>query len=149
MEDKDLLGQLQAAIGRGEIDVQLDIRRQHHVDSPLYRQSDSAPAVYILMVVVAAVAVIVGWQAGLGAAAGAILIYSLFVRRRVAKKMHRRLLVEVLATPEDFRKAWKLKGIGLRHKQTGTLCESPDGRWRSFILEYCAAPAVPNRSVSG
>jgi hypothetical protein len=137
VEDKDLLAALQAAIGRGEIDVLLDIRRQHHVDSPVYRQSDSSLAVYILLIATSAVTYFAGWQAGLAAAAISVLVYALVVRRFVAKLMRRRLLVEVLADPEDFRKAWKLKGLGFHHKPSGTVCESPDGRWRSFILERC------------
>jgi len=68
-----------------------------------------------------------------------VLIYMLVVRRMVAKLMRRRLLTEVLADPEDFRKAWRLKGIGFRHMPTGTLCESPDGLWRGFIIETCQA----------
>ena len=139
MEDKDLLGLLRAAIGRGDIEVQLDIRRQHHVDSPLYRVSDSSWIVYAMMVVVAATTYFLGWTACLVAFATMVLIYMLVVRRWVAKLMRRRLLTEVLVNPDDFRKAWKLKGIGFRHMPTGTRCESPDGLWRGFIIEACKA----------
>ena len=66
-------------------------------------------------------------------------IYGLGVRPLVASKMRQRLLRDVLADPEDFRKAWKIKGLGFRHEASKTLCESPDGRWRSFVLETCAA----------
>jgi hypothetical protein len=48
----------------------------------------------------------------------------------------------VLKKPDEFRKMWRLKGIGLSHLPSGTLCESPDGLWRSFILERCARRAV-------
>lgn len=142
LEDKDLLALLQAAIGRGEIEVSLDTKKQHHIDSPVYRENDSSWAVYVLMVTSAAVAYFFGWQIGLAAFATAILIYLVVVRRFVAKRMRQRLLVEVLAKPEDFRKAWRLKGIGFHHKASGVSCESPDGRWRSFILERCGPQRV-------
>lgn len=143
MEDKDLLALLRAAIARGDIEVQLDIRRQHHVDSPLYRVSDSSWAVYAMMIVIAGVTYFLGWTAGLIAFACMVLTYMLAVRRMVAKLMRRRLLTEVLVKPDDFRKAWRLKGIGFRHVPTGTLCESPDGLWRGFIIEACNTDAQP------
>ena len=139
MEDKDLLGLLRTAIERGDVSVDLDIRRQHHVDSPLYRVSDSSLAVYALMLLVSAIAYFVGWQAGVGAALVAGAIYGFGVRPWVASKMRQRLLQDVLTNPDDFRKAWKIKGLGFRHEASKTLCESPDGRWRSFVLETCAA----------
>ena len=139
MEDKDLLALLSAAIARGDIEVQLDIRRQHHVDSPLYRVSDSSLVVYAMMIVVAAVTYFLGWTAALIAFSCMVVIYMLAVRPFVAKLMRRRLLTEVLAVPDDFRKAWRLKGIGFRHVPTGALCDSPDGLWRGFIIEACKA----------
>jgi hypothetical protein len=137
LEDKDILALLQAAIARGDVEVSLDIKKQHHIDSPVYRENDSSWAVYALMLTAAAITYFFGWQIGLGAFVVAVLIYLLVIRRLVAKRMRRRLLVEVLAKPEDFRKAWKLKGIGFLHTASGASCESPDARWRSFILERC------------
>lgn len=148
MEDKDLLSLLRAAIARGDIEVQLDIRRQYHVDSPLYRVSDSSWIVYAMMVVVAATTYFLGWTACLFAFATMVLIYMLVVRRWVAKLMYRRLLTEVLVKPEDFRKAWLLKGISFRHVRTGTLCESPDGLWRGFIIEACKADIGSTQSTT-
>ena len=92
-----------------------------------------------MMIVIAASTYFFGWTAGLTALAGMALIYMLVVRRLVAKLMRRRLLTEVLVNPDDFRKAWRLKGIGFRHVPTGVLCESPDGLWRGFIIEACKA----------
>jgi hypothetical protein len=140
VNDSDLLPLLRAAILRDEIELLLDIRRQHHVDSPLYRVSDSSLALYVLMIFVAAATYFFGWTAGAGAFAVAVLIYFFGVRRLVANRMRRRLLDEVLMDSEDFRKAWRLQGIGFRHRASGTLCESPDGLWRTFILERCAPP---------
>jgi hypothetical protein len=140
VNDSELLALLRAAIIRDDVEMLLDIRRQHHVDSPLYRVSDSSLALYVLMILVAATTYVFGWMAGAGAFAVAVVIYFFAVRRFVAKLMRRRLLNEVLMDPEDFRKAWRLKGIGFRHRASGTLCESPDGLWRSFILERCAPP---------
>lgn len=140
MDDRELLGLLRSAIVRREVEVVLDIRRQHHVDSPLYRVSDSSLAVYVMMVVIAAVAYFVGWQAGVIAFAACVLIYAFVIRRLVAALMRRRLATEVLMDAEDFRKTWRIKGIGLCHIPSGTLCESPDGRWRSFVLERCVRP---------
>jgi len=142
LEDKDILALLRAAIDRGEVEVSLDVKKQHHIDSPVYRENDSSWAVYALMVTAAAITYFFGWQIGLGAFAAAVLIYLLVIRRLVAKRMRQRLLVDVLAKPEDFRKAWKLKGIAFRHTSSGISCESPDGRWRSFILERCGLPQI-------
>jgi hypothetical protein len=141
-EDKDLLALLQAAIGRGEVELSLDVKKQHHIDSPVYRENDSSWAVYALMVASAATAYFFGWQIGLAAFVAAGLIYLFGVKRFVAKRMRQRLLVVVLAKPDDFRKAWRLKGIGFHHKASGASCESPDGRWRSFIIERCGPQQV-------
>ena len=148
MEDKDLLGLLRAAIARGDIEVQLNTRRQYHVDSPLYRVSDSSWIVYMMMVVVAVTTYFLGWTACLVAFATMVLIYMLVVRRWVAKLMHQRLLTEVLVNPDEFRKAWRLKGISFRHMPTGTLCESPDGLWRGFIIEACKADVSATQSTT-
>jgi hypothetical protein len=137
IEDKDLLGLLQAAINRGEVELSLDVKRQHHIDSPVYRENDSSWAVYVMMLATAAIAYFLGWQFGLAAFAVAVLLYLIVIKRLVAKRMRQRLLVEVLAKPDQFRKAWRLKGIGFQHKASGVSCESPDARWRSFILERC------------
>jgi hypothetical protein len=67
-------------------------------------------------------------------------VYFFAVRPFVGKVMRRRLLSEVLMNPDEFRLAWRLRGLGFRHRASGTLCESPDGLWRSFILERCAPP---------
>jgi hypothetical protein len=142
VNDSELLALLCTAIARDDVEVLLDIRRQHHVDSPLYRVSDSSWALYLLMAFVAAATYFLGWRVGIGAFAVAVLIYFFAVRGFVAKMMRRRLLNEVLTNPEDFRKAWRLTGLGFRHRASGTLCESPDGLWRSFILERCAPPGA-------
>jgi len=148
VEDKDLLALLRSAIERGDIELLLNIRRQYHVDSPLYRVSDSSLIVYAMMIVVAAATYFLGWLAGLAALAVMAVIYMVAVRRMVAKRMRRRLLTEVLADPEDFRKAWRLKGIGFRHVPTGTLCESPDGLWRGFIIEACKADGAATQPTT-
>jgi len=141
MDDRELLSLLRSAIIRREVEVVLDIRRQHHVDSPLYRVSDSSWAVYVMMAAVAAVTYFFGWEAGVAAFVVCVLIYVLVIRRIVAGLMRRRLATSVLMNVDDFRKMWRLKGIGLCHLASGTLCESPDGLWRSFILERCGPPA--------
>ena len=142
MEDSELLALLRSAIIRHDVEVVLDVRRQHHVDSPLYRVSDSSWAVYTMMAIVAAITYFLGWRAGAPAAVVCVLIYLFGVRRLVAGMMRRRLATEVLKDPDDFRKMWRLKGVGLSHLPSGALCESPDGLWRSFVLERCAPPAA-------
>lgn len=142
MDDSQLLSLLRSAIIRRDVEIVLDVRRQHHVDSPLYRVSDSSWAVYVMMASVGAVTYFLGWRLGAAAAVVCVLIYMFGVRRLVAGLMRRRLATEVLMKPEEFRKMWRLKGVGLSHLSSGTLCESPDGLWRSFVLERCAPPAV-------
>ncbi|HTI86802.1 MAG TPA: hypothetical protein VL966_09365 [Alphaproteobacteria bacterium] len=137
MEDQELLSSLRAAIDRGDVETSLDIKRQHHVDSPLYRESDSSPFLYVCMLAIGAVGWFYGWQAGIGAFVVAALLYMVGVRRFVAVRMRRRFTNEVLVDPEKFRKAWKLKGLAFRHKASGIVCESPDGLWRSFVIERC------------
>lgn len=117
--------------------MSLDVKRQHHVDSPLYRESDSSPFLYVSMLAAGAAGWFYGWQAGVGVVIAAALLYIVGVRRFVAARMRRRLTNEVLVDPEKFRKAWKLKGLSFRHKPSGTVCESPDGLWRSFVIERC------------
>jgi hypothetical protein len=137
MDDKDILPLLRAAIARGDVEVSLDVKRQHHVDSPIYRESDSSPFIYVSMVAIGAVGWFYGWQAGIGAFVVAAVVYMLGVRRFVAVRMHKRLMKSVLVDPEQFRKAWRLRGLSFRHKASDTVCESPDGQWRSFVLERC------------
>ncbi|MGE5537355.1 MAG: hypothetical protein ACM30I_01975 [Gemmatimonas sp.] len=137
MEDQEILPLLRTAVERGDVEVSLDVKRQHHVDSPLYRESDSSPFIYVSMVVIGVAAWFLGWQAGVAVFVLAGLAYMLGVRRYVAIRMRKRLSDVVLADPEQFRKAWRLKGISFRHTASGTVCESPDGRWRSFVLERC------------
>lgn len=147
MDDSEILGFLKAAIERGDVDVELDTRRQHHIDSPLYREGDSSLWLYASIGSVLASLYFFGWKiAGvvLVAAAGFMTIV---VRRIVAARMRRRFLSETLEKPEDFRKAWRLKGILLRHKASGERCESPANGWRSFVLERCAPPAAAQRTT--
>lgn len=140
MEDAELLSLLRGAIIRQEVEVILDIRKQHHVDSPLYRVSDSSWAVYAMMIAVGAVTYFLGWQAGAAALAVCVLVYRFVIRRIVAGLMRRRLALDVLTKVDEFRKMWRLPGIGLRHISSGASCESPDGLWRSFILDRCGPP---------
>lgn len=143
MEDSELLHLLKAAIERGDIEVDLDTRSQHHLDSPLYREGDSSLFVYASIGAVLASLYFFGW-----AVAGIVLLVvvafmTLVVRRIVAARMRRRFRSEILEKPEDFRKAWHLKGIGLCHKPSGVRCVSPGDGWRGFVLERCAVPAEP------
>jgi hypothetical protein len=138
MEDSDLLPLLRAAIDRGDVEVSLNVKSQHHVDSPIYRESDSSPFIYVSMVAIGAATGFYGWQAGVGVFIAAGIVYFIGVRMYVAARMRRRLTGEVLADPEKFRKAWKLRGLAFRHKESGTVCESPDGLWRSFVIERCS-----------
>jgi hypothetical protein len=148
MSDQDLLILLRSAVERGDVDLLLDIRRQHHIDSPIYRVSDSSWAVYLLMIAVVATTYFFGWQVGAVAFVVAALIYGVAVRRMVAMLMRRRLMNDVLANADEFRKAWRIKGLGFRHRPTGTLCESPDGRWRGFILDHCGGTGdAPQRTT--
>jgi len=137
MDDQEILPLLRAAIERGDVDVSLDVKRQHHVDSPLYRDSDSSPFIYISMLLIGAATWFYGWQVGVGVFVAAAVLYMVGVRRFVAARMRKRLMDTVLTDPEQFRKAWKLKGLSFRHKASGTVCESPDGLWRSFAIERC------------
>lgn len=148
MDDRELLSLLRAAIIRRDVEVILDIRRQHHVDSPLYRVSDSSWAVYAMMAAVAVITYFFGWPAGGAALVICGLIYTFVIRRMVAGLMRRRLATGVLMNVDDFRKMWRLKGVGLCHLPSGTLCESPDGLWRSFILERCAPPVDAHQSTT-
>jgi hypothetical protein len=137
VEDHDILPLLRSAIERGDVEVSLDVKRQHHVDSPLYRDSDSSPFIYLSMAVIGAAGWFYGWQAAVGVFVAASALYIVGVRRFVAARMRKRLMSAVLTDPEQFRKAWKLKGLSFRHTATGTVCESPDGLWRSFAIERC------------
>jgi hypothetical protein len=83
VDDRELLGLLRSAIMRREVEVVLDIRRQHHVDSPLYRVSDSSLAVYVMMIAIAAVTYFAGWKAGIAAFVACVLIYAFVIRRWV------------------------------------------------------------------
>lgn len=147
MEDRELLSLLRGAIIRQEVEVILDIRKQHHVDSPLYRVSDSSWAVYAMMIAVGAVAYFFGWQAGAAAFVACVIVYMFIIRRIVAGLMRRRLALGVLTNVDEFRKMWRLPGIGLRHLSSGAICESPEGLWRSFILERCAPPPSQTRQT--
>ena len=142
LEDSELLRLLKAAIERGDVDVRLDTRRQHHIDSPLYREGDSSLWLYGSIGAVLASLYFFGWKIALAVMAVAAAFMTLVVRRFVAARMRRRFRAELLEKPEDFRKAWRLKGIGFCHKASGELCESPDGLWKSFVLNRCAAPST-------
>ena len=141
MEDSELLNLLKAAVERGDVEVELDTRSQHHVDSPLYREGDSSLFLYGSIGAVLASIYFFGWAVAGIVLLVAVAFMTLVVRRIVAARMRRRFRSEILEKPEDFRKAWRLKGIGFRHKVSGARCESPGDGWRGFVLERCAAPA--------
>lgn len=134
MDENDLLALLKDAIAAGRVTVALDYKRLNHVDSPICVEADSNRWIYGIMATTLGAGLGIAWYAGLAAMAlGVALYFSLgrgWIRRRMAARFHRAALDDIAA----FKRLWRLHGVTLAPASRATLCRSPDGDWRRFVL---------------
>ena len=134
MDENDLLALLKEAIAVGRVTVGLDYRRLNHVDSPICVEADSNRWIYGIMAATLGAGFGIAWHVGLAAMAlGVVLYFALgrgWIRRRMAARFHGAVLDDITA----FKKLWRLHGVTLASAFRATLCRSPNGDWRRFVL---------------
>jgi len=134
MDENDLLVLLKDAIVAGRVTVGLDYKRLNHVDSPICVEADSNRWIYGIMALTLGAGFGIAWPAGLAAMALGVVIYFVFgrdwIRRRMAARFHILALEDIAA----FKKLWRLHGVTLAPASRATLCRSPNGDWRRFVL---------------
>ena len=134
MDENDLLVLLKEAITEGRVTVVLDYKRLNHGDSPICVEADSNRWIYGIMAATLGAGFGIAWPAGLAAMAlGLVLYFTLgrgWIRRRMAARFHGAALDDIAA----FKKLWRLHGVTLAPASRATLCRSPNGDWRRFVL---------------
>ena len=134
MDENDLLALLREAIATGRVSVGLDYKRLNHVDSPICVEADSNRWIYGIMAATLGAGFGITWQAGLAAMAlGVALYFALgrgWIRRRMAARFHGAALDDIAA----FKKLWRSHGVVLALATRATVCRSPGGDWRRFVL---------------
>ncbi len=145
MDERDLFSALSRAIRSGEVTVDLDCRRLMHTDSPIAVQAEQMRWIYGCGAAAIAAGFGVGWQYGVGVVAAGLILYTVFARprmyRRMVERFHRSTLFEI----DTFKRLWRIRGVTL-HKASAqggeAVCASPDGDWRRFALNHLMSGAA-------
>ncbi len=144
----DLLRALRELHQAAKVEIRIEAKRLDHVDSPVASEADGNVWVYGFI----AIAVALGWRAGIawgiGALALGILVYLTLGKAYVHRRIERRFRERALSSLEIWRKLWRFPGITLTLAGVadGATCVSPDGNWMGFVREASAArpPATPD-----
>ena len=134
MDENDLFALLKEAITTGRATVGLDYGRLNHVDSPICVEADSNRWTYGIMAATLGAGFGLAWHAGLAAlAVGVVAYFALgrgWIRRRMTARFHGQALDDIAV----FKKLWRLNGVTIALVSRASLCRSPDGDWRRFVL---------------
>ena len=134
MDENDLFALLKEAITTGRATVGLDYGRLNHVDSPICVEADANRWIYGIMAATLGAGFGLAWHAGLAAlAVGVVAYFALgrgWIRRRMTARFHGQALDDIAI----FKKLWRLNGVTIALVSRASLCRSPDGDWRRFVL---------------
>jgi hypothetical protein len=134
MNENDLFVLLKEAIAAGRVAVGLDYGRLNHVDSPICVEADVNRWVYGIMAATLGVGLGIAWLAGLAAMGLGVVLYFVLGRDWIRRRMNARFYAGTLDDISAFKKLWRLHGVTLGLVSRATLCRSPDGDWRRFVL---------------
>lgn len=135
--ERDLLRTLARAVRDGRVTVTLDLKRLLHTDSPIAVQAEHTRWLYGVTAAAVVAGLAWGWRPGLAALVAGVIVYFAVGRPWMHRRMRGRFLDSVLNDLAAFKKLWRLRGVTL--KVGDTVCESPGGDWRRFVLDWLKA----------
>jgi hypothetical protein len=136
MEDKDYLAALRQALDDGRLQIEMDVAKLDHVDSPVFVQAEKSWWVYAALFGGIALGWFVEWHAGVIFAVAVFALYFIVGRRIILTRMRQRLRKVIMEDLALWRKQWRLKGLVL--VAGGARCESQDGSWIRFAMAHVA-----------
>lgn len=130
-----LLAALRRLAGEGRIEIRVDPRPLHHIDSPVASEADGNLWLYPVPPLAALLWWWQGMAAGLAAFGLGILLYLTLGRAYVHRRIERRVRQRALGNVEVWRKLWRFRGLTLVARDRPGLgdCASPDGNWIGFV----------------
>ncbi len=134
MDENDLFALLKEAIDAGRVSVGLDYGRLNHQDSPICVEADSNRWIYGIMAVTLGAGFGLAWHAGLAALGLGLALYFAIGRGWIRRRMWDRFDATALDDIAVFKKIWRLNGVTIALVSRASLCRSPSGDWRRFVL---------------
>jgi hypothetical protein len=139
-DDAKLLAALRKACVRGEVTIDLDMKRLTHLNSPLMFLADFDQW-FIGFVVVAGLAWwLVGWKLSAAAVPVFAVLYMLFAHRIVQRRTMRRITEKAMFEIDQWRKIWGWGGVTLIAKIHGAerRAVAPKDSWQEIAAGFLA-----------
>jgi len=128
----DLLRRLRLLVEAGKVGIEIDMKRHEHIDSPVIVEADSNRWVYGALLLCAPAFWQGGPLIGFGAAGVCLVLYLIFGRSGIRRKLTRRVHEVALFDIDAWRRLWKFGGITLR-ASNGQSCAAPGQSWMEFV----------------
>jgi hypothetical protein len=141
MTDAEYLAELRAALLDGRATVAFSSGLGTHLDFPGNSETDKGQFILVGFVLMA----LAYWKGSWAIVGGVfillLVVYWLFWRKVVLRRMRQRFINKVMADLKLWRKSWTFTGIKL--SAGSQECQSPKGDWRGF-----ATTLVPGSGLS-
>lgn len=130
-----LLAALRRLMGEGRVELRVDPKPLHHIDSPVALEADSNLWLYPIPPLAALLWWWQGMVPGLAVLGLGVLLYLTLGRAFVHRRIEHRVREQALNSVETWRKLWRFKGLTLVAPGRPDLadCASPDGNWMAFV----------------
>lgn len=141
----ELLAALRRGVAEGRVELRVQPKQLHHIDSPVAVEADGNMWAYAALFIAAVLWWRWGMVPGLAALAVGVVVYLTLGRAYMYRRIERRVRGVALDDLDKWRKLWRFSGLTLtaRDRQDLAPCASPDGNWMAFMRSLsAAAPAT-------
>jgi hypothetical protein len=138
----DLFLALRRRVAAGAVELHVEPKQLNHIDNPFAVEADGNIWAYGALFVAALLWWRFGMVVGLAALALGVVVYLIFGRTYVHRRIEQRVRRDALDDLEKWRKLWRFAGLTLTAKERPDLapCTSPDGNWMGFTRALSTGP---------